>query len=242
VGVKRRRNGSCEILRGIVHNLKLETDAGTFSFPLECHIVPVPKNGSCMLAAAARALARLDLPSLKEHDDLKEVDWGPVEAWCSFGRDLINEDDEDCLGLGERICRLLLENHNACAEYVNKRPMDISPNGDIDQNDFDSALRTARSMGLMGPGETADANDRMKQWAVVMLSPTCQCGEEVLRAVLDLDLKKQVGILCLSRHKKAHASHVSACVIHRPVSNHTLGAVYHSDDSVGPVTDMKKEN
>jgi hypothetical protein len=97
-----------------------------------------------------------------------------------------------------------LENHAACAQYFNNRPLDISPNGDIDQNEFDSALLTARSLCLMNPDETADANDRVKQWAVAMLCPTCQCGEEVLRAVLDLDLKK-VGILCLSRHKKADA-------------------------------------
>ena len=55
-GKKRRKGGSCEKLRGIVHNLA--TDAGTLSFPFECQIEPVPKNGSCMLAAAARALAR----------------------------------------------------------------------------------------------------------------------------------------------------------------------------------------
>ncbi len=37
-------------------------------------------------------------------------------------------------------------------------------------------------------------------------------------------------------------SHVSACVLPRPARNHTLEARYHSDDSVGPVTDMKKGN
>jgi hypothetical protein len=158
-----------------------------------------------MLAAAARALARLDLRSLKELDDLKELDWESVEAWCSFGQDLIDGDDEECEGLRKRICKLLLENHDACAEYFNKRLLDISPNGDIDQNSFDFALTTARSLGLMSPDETADANDRVKQWAVAMLCPTCQCCEEVMRAVLDLDLKKKVGILCLSRHKKARA-------------------------------------
>ncbi len=57
-----------------------ETEAGTFSFKLECQIVPVPKIGSCMLAAAARALPRLDLALLKERDDLQEVVWEPVEA------------------------------------------------------------------------------------------------------------------------------------------------------------------
>jgi hypothetical protein len=78
-GNKRRRRGSCEKLSGIVHNL--ETDAGILSFQLECQIVPVPKNGSCMLAAAARALARLEIDSLKKDVGPQEVDWGMAHFW-----------------------------------------------------------------------------------------------------------------------------------------------------------------
>jgi hypothetical protein len=171
-----------------------------------------------MLAAAARALARLEIDSLKKDVGPQEVDWGPVEVWRTFGLDLINGNDEECKSLRERICRLLLEKHAACAKHF-LNPLSISPDGDIDQTNFDSALQTAKSLGLLRQDETADASDRLKQWAVAMLSPTCQCSEDVLKAVLDWDLKGQVGILCLSRHKKAHAGHAYNYTItaHQPL-------------------------
>ncbi len=44
---------------------------------------------------------------------------------------------------------------------------------------------------------------------------------------------------------KQYTSHVSVCIVTRPTSYHSFGVrghAYHSDDSVGPVTYMKKEN
>jgi ribosomal protein S12 methylthiotransferase len=38
-------------------------------------------------------------------------------------------------------------------------------------------------LGLLPQDETADESDRLKQWAVAMLSPTCQCSEDVLKAM-----------------------------------------------------------
>jgi hypothetical protein len=99
-GKKRSRGGKCEKLEGIVYNLP--TERGTFCFSLECQIVRVPRNGSCMLAAAARALARLDIDSLKKNAGLKELDWGSVDAWRTFGRDLINGNDDNPDGAPER--------------------------------------------------------------------------------------------------------------------------------------------
>jgi hypothetical protein len=185
--------------------------------------IPVPGDGSCMIASIARTLARVDLPSLKQQTSLHTVKWEPFDEWAAYGKSLLRSVDPCCtetrepvdpycVKLRERICRLLWNNADRCKTYIPFAP-DIKDNGDIAPAQYKKALQTATNLGLLGEGASVDAEeDIVKGWAVALLDQRTHCTEAVMRALLATDFEDAMGILVAGCHRTASTTKKDAYV------------------------------
>jgi hypothetical protein len=149
----------------------------------------VPENGSCFIAAIARAFARVDFNVLKRHPSLEGFAWTAVECWADFGKQLLEGNDLRCNGLRERISRLLW-NNAAAIHAGGYMPVDLGIGRDITRTVYNRAVKRARTLGMLDPGD-----DSVKQWAVALLEPTTHFTEEAIRAVLAMDFSDMVAVL-----------------------------------------------
>ena len=171
----------------------------TLTLDVHWQTIPVPGNGSCMIAAVARTLARLDLPLLKQQPGLQNVKWGPFDEWASLGKDLLRSVDTGCARLRERIGRLLWTNADKCSKYFERGPT-IEDRGDIAPANYRRALQTARKICLLGEDASVDPEkDFVKGWAVAILDQRTHCTDAVMRAVLAADFEDAMGILVATR-------------------------------------------
>ena len=168
---------------------------GQESVPLDVDwlIRTVPANGSCLIAAIARAFGRLTLAVLKQHPSLDGFDWTAVEAWADWGKRLASGEDRQCIGLRKRISRLLWDNATAIDAW-GYMPVKLAIGRDITNANFRKALSTAEGLGMVDPGD-----DPVKQWAVALLGSATHCTEEAIRAVLATDFGDSVAILVVRR-------------------------------------------
>ena len=155
---------------------------------LDWQIEPVLGNGSCCIAGIAGGLAQLDLETLRLQPSLQGVDWKPVEEWAAFGHRLKNQEDLECRQLRRHICLKLWGELPKCRQHM-KAPLRVNKNGDINQTNFNDALRIAKELGLAEPGD-----DLVKRWIVALLHHKTHFTEDAVRALLAVEFKDSLAI------------------------------------------------
>ena len=134
-------------------------------------------------------MADLDLAALKRLPFLQTVVWKTVDAWVELGVELNRGEDLQCTAFRKLACRKLLESRAGCAKYFQ---CDHTTK-DTTRKNFKKAVKEAQASGLIVGNE--DSLDRVQRWAVALLDPQTQFTEEVMRALLDVELGNQMGIL-----------------------------------------------
>ena len=189
--------GQTELLGG---KCRASLDAVPYHLKVHWRLSPVPDHGSCLLDAVLRAVASLDVEALKR--DLPDLNWEVLEpklaAWAALG----NNGDSKCTAFREYTCLLMLDNQAEIEKHLDRDP-NLIQNGDITRQNFTKATESLKAL-LKGPKNkttiplTIPAWSRMtrvQKWAVAVLCSSTQMSEEIMRALLAVDLRNWLGIL-----------------------------------------------
>jgi hypothetical protein len=163
-----------------------------FFFDVHWQLSHVPALGSCCIIAIVRAVANLNVQAIKEIV-ADSFNWVDVEAkltkWAAYGK----EDDPNAKCFREYAFRFMLDNHDNIAKHLDRDP-DIEGDGDITPKQFVSARNHAHQ--LLGSAlPTKKAMTRVQKWAVAVLCCSTHFTEEIVKALLHVDLGGWLGIL-----------------------------------------------
>jgi hypothetical protein len=163
-----------------------------FYFDVLWQLSPVPGYGSCCIIAILRAVANLNVQAIKEIV-ADSFNWEAVEGklakWAAFGK----ENDPNARRFREYALRFMLDNHDNIAKHLDRDP-DIERDGDITPHHFGSARSNAIKL-LGGTLPTKKEMTRVQKWAVAVLCCSTHFSEEIVKALLDVDLGGWLGIL-----------------------------------------------
>jgi hypothetical protein len=168
----------------------------TLFFDVNWDIGIVPGKGSCCPIAILSAIAGLDLKALSEEPSLQDVKWEAVRRWANFGKD----QDPDCTAFRRHVFAFLFKNSQLCQGYFDN-DIRIGKDRDVTERNLKQALLIANKYAVEQLQLVIDKNlmDRVQWWSVAILHPKVQFTEEIVRALLAVELGDMIGVLVAIR-------------------------------------------
>ncbi len=147
-------------------------------------------KGSCCAIAILHTLAGLDLEALCKQQSLAGVNWEAVRRWASFW----NKKDPNCKAFRNHVFEVLWKNNQLFQGHF-RNDLRRGTDGDVTKRIFNEVLKLACVMasdrGFVVPA-TTELMDRVQMWAVAILHPKVQLAEELVHALLALELDDKI--------------------------------------------------